>query len=252
MSQERIANANRAGRDSQLEERWARYGIFVLAFYATARAVIASASKPLWFDEITSWIIAHQPNLAAMWAAIRRGADSQGPVFDLVERGAAAIPNAEVGLRLPSAIGFACVMVCLFLFVRRRSSGVYGLISAGVAMVTTLYRTYAIEARSYSLVAACIAIALVAYQRAPARRWVVLLALALAGAESLHYYAIFAVVCFAAAECVFFWKTSNVRLGVWASLSFGALPLAVFWPILVHFRAVFGKFFGNSGFVVGP
>ena len=58
-------------------------------------------------------------------------------------------------------IGFGCVLICLFVFVRRRSGGIYGLLSAGLALLTTLYMTYAVEARSYSLVTACVAIALV-------------------------------------------------------------------------------------------
>jgi len=233
----------RARGPRQTEERWAQYGIFLLVFYATARAVVSSVAKPFWFDEIVSWIIARQPNLAAIWAAFSRGAETQPPLFDLIERSAAVIPNAEVGFRLPSVIGFACVLVCLFVFVRRRSGGIYGLISAAMVMSTTLYMPYAIEARPYSLEVACVAVALIAYQRAPAFRWVALMAFALAMAESLHYYAIFAILSFAAAEGVFFWKTSTFRLRIWVSLILGALPLVAFWPLLAHLKVYYGQNF---------
>ena len=87
--------AVRRCRGSHAEERWAQCGIALLVVYATARAVVSSAARPLWFDEINTWIIAHQPSLAAIWTALRRGADSQGPLFDLIERAAAFIPKQK-------------------------------------------------------------------------------------------------------------------------------------------------------------
>jgi mannosyltransferase len=224
-------------------ERWARYAICLLVLYAITRAVVASISKPFWYDEIFTLVLARQPNLATIWSALHRGVDSQPPLFDLIERVGTVVPNAEIGFRIPSVIGFACVLVCLFVFVQRRSGGVYGLISAGIVMLTTLYSYYAIEARPYSLVAACVAVALVAYQRAPSLLWIGLMAFALAIAESLHYYAIFAFVPFGMAEAFLSWQTSRIRWSVWIALIVGASPLAIFWPLLARFRAINGQNF---------
>lgn len=228
---------------SPFAERWALRGIFLLVLYACARAVVASISKPLWFDEIYTWIIVQQPSLADIWSAVKRGIDSQPPLFDLIERAAAFVSRAEVALRLPSIFAFACVLVCLFVFVRRRNGGIYGLIAAGTAMLTTLYGRYAIEARPYSLVAACVAVALVSYQRASSVRWLALMALALAAGESLNYYTVFAFVPFAAAEAVFFWQKRRIRSGVWIALMIGASPLVFFWPLLHAFKAIYGRNF---------
>ena len=231
---------------SQTEERWAQYGIILLVIYATARAVVSSIAKPFWFDEINTWIISRQPGIAAIWGALRRGADSQPILFSLIERAASAIPNAEIGFRLPSVIGFACVLVCIFVFVRRRSNGIYGLISAAILLLTALYMPYAIEARPYQLVSACVAVAMVAYQRAHSVRWAVLMGFALAIAESLSYYAVFAIVAFLAAEAAFLWKTSIFRPRIWVALIFGASPLAAFWPLLARFKAFYGQNFWAS------
>ena len=224
----------------QRAELWPRYGLYLLVFYATVRAIVAAHIKPFWLDEILTWIMAHQPNVAAIWSGIRQGVDSQPILFDLIERAAAVFPNAEIALRLPSVAGFACVLICLFVFVRRRSGAVYGLVSAAVAMMTSLYMPYAIEARPYSLVAACVAVALVAYQRASRLRWAGLMALALATAECLHYYSVFALIPFAAAEITLSWLMSKIRWRIWIALMIGASPLAVFWPILVHLKAILG------------
>ncbi len=224
-------------------ERWAQYGLWLLVFYATARAVVASISKPFWSDEIFTCVMARQPSLAAIWSALRRGVDSQPPLFNLIEHVASLFPNPEIGFRLASILGFDCVLVCLFVFVRRRSGVVYGLISAGIAMLTMLYMPYAIEARPYSLVAACVAVGLVAYQRVSSLPWVGVMALSLAIAESLHYYSIFAIIPFAAAEAIFSWQTSKVRGSIWIALVIGASPLAVFWQFLARFKAIYGPNF---------
>ena len=227
----------------QRAELWPQYGLSLLVLYATVRAIVAAHIKPFWLDEILTCIMAHQPNVAAIWSGIRQGTDGQPILFYLIERAAAVFPNAEIALRLPSVAGFACVLVSLFVFVRRRSGAVYGLVSAAIAMMTSLYMPYAIEARPYSLVAACVAVALVAYQRVSQLRWAGLMALALATAQCLHYYSIFALIPFAAAEITLSRQMSKVRWRIWIALTIGASPLAVFWPILAHYRIIFGASF---------
>jgi hypothetical protein len=224
-------------------EGWPQFGICLLTLYAIVRTIVAAHIRPFWFDEILTWIMSHQPDVAAIWSGIRQVVDGQPILFYLIERAFNVLPNTEIALRLPSVAGFACVLICLFVFVRRRSGAVYGLVSAAVAMLTSLYMPYAIEARPYSLVAACIAVALVAYQRASQLRWAALLAFALAMAECLHYYSVFALIPFAAAEAALSWQMLKIRWSIWTALAIGALPLAVFWPILAHIRAVLG---GNS------
>jgi hypothetical protein len=223
---------------SQAAERWPKYGICLLVLYATVRAIMTSITKPFWLDEILTWTMVHQPNVAAIWGGIRHGADSQPILFDLIERATTLIPDAEFGLRLPSAAGFACVLLCVFVFVRRRSGGVYGLVSAAILLLTMLYDPYAFEARPYSLVAACVAVALVAYQRASSLRWASLMAIALAAAECLHYYSVFTLIPFVAAEIILSLQTSKIRWKTWIALIIGATPLAVFWPIVAHLKAI--------------
>ncbi len=222
-------------------ERGALYGIVLLVLYASVRGIVAAFSKPFWYDEIFTLIMARQPSLGMMWNAIRRGVDGQPPLFYVIERAARVFPNPEIGFRLPSIIGFACVLVCLFLFVRRRSGAAYGLISASTAMLTFLYIPYAVEARPYSLVAACVALALVAYQRAAASlRWTAVLAVALTIAENLHYYSVFALIPFALAEAVYTWQSLQIRWRIWIALAIGASPLIALWQLLARFRAVYG------------
>jgi hypothetical protein len=176
-----------------------------------------------------------------IWNALARGADGQPPPFYFIERAAGTfVPRAEIAFRLPSIFAFACVLLCVFVFVKRRSGPVYALVCAAMLLDTVLYYPYATEARPYELLVACIALALVCYQRAPETRWMVLMGMSLLAAEAMHYYAVFALVPFGVAEIAVFFKTRRVRPGVWLALACGILPLAIFWPLLHQLKQMYG------------
>jgi Dolichyl-phosphate-mannose-protein mannosyltransferase len=222
-------------------DRLAAPALAALTAYAFVRSVFTAASTPFWYDEICTRIVAGQPAVSAMYDALRHAADSNPPLFYLLERfSAALVKNEHIGFRLPSIVGFAVVLVCVFLVVKTRSSPTVAFVCAAALFMTSLFEPYAAEARPYSMVAACISFGLLCYQRAPATRWVCLLAISLALAESLHYYAIFAITPFCAAEGTFLLRTRQFRWKVWLSLIFGFLPLAVFWPLLTQLKAYYG------------
>src|SRR5260370_31203773 len=102
--------------------------------------------------------------------------------------------------------------------------------------MTSLYEPYATEARPYSLVAACISFGLLCYQRAPATGWMCFLGISLALGEALHYYAIFSIVPFCAAEGAFLLRPRQFRLKVWLAFICRFLPLRVFLPLLTQFK----------------
>lgn len=213
----------------------------VLIAYGLVRSTFTAASTPFWYDEICTKIVAKQPTVSAMYDALRHAADSNPPLFYLIERfSAALIKNEHIAFRLPSIVAFAIVLLCVFLVVKIRSGPVAALVCAAALFMTSLFEPYATEARPYSLVAACISFGVLCYQRAPATRWVCLLAISLALAEALHYYAIFAIAPFCAAEGTFLLRTRRFRLKVWLALTCGFLPLAIFWPLLAQFKAYYG------------
>jgi 4-amino-4-deoxy-L-arabinose transferase-like glycosyltransferase len=223
--------------------------------YAAVSSLVAAASKPFWYDEMLTWILAQQPSVRAIWNALERAADSQGPAFYIIERAmSGTIPNQEIALRLPSIFGYCCITLCIFVFVRRRAGSVCALICAAVPLTTALFHVYAIEARAYSLFVACDAVALVCYQRASSWKWTLLMGFSLAFAQSLHYYAVFALVPFGLAEAARFLRRREFRIGVWLALVCGAVPLVVFWPLLWRLREVYGANHGPqmSFFSIAP
>ena len=228
-------------------EKLATLGIWVLITYAAIRGLFAAASKPFWFDEVCTLIVARLSSASAIWRALERAADGQPPLFYLIERAAAAVAlKPEIALRLPSIFAFLFILLCVFLFVKRRSGAMYALLCTSVLLITVLYGTYAVEARPYSLLVACIAFALLCYQRAPEPLWLVLMGLSLAAAQALHYYAVFAFVPFGLAEIAFSFKARKLRLGVWLAMACGLVPLAICWRLLRALKESFGPHVWDS------
>ncbi len=83
---------------------------------------------------------------------------------------------------------------------------------AALLLMTSVFQTYSVEARPYSMLVACFAFALVCYRRLPSAAWTLLLAMTLALAESFHYFAVVAMVPFGLAEATVFLKTRKFSL----------------------------------------
>ena len=212
-----------------------------LIIYAALRSLVAAATSPFWYDEVITVAVSRQPSASAIWNVLRLGADGNPPGFYVIERASAAlISNAHIAYRLPSIVGLCCTMLCVYAYVRRRAGNARALLCAFIPLTTVLYFTYPVEARPYSLLVACVAVALVCYERAPAPQWMLLMGLTLALAETFHYFAIFAIVPFGAAELTLLLATKRLRIGVWLALSCSVIPLVAFWPIVRAFKNYYG------------
>jgi 4-amino-4-deoxy-L-arabinose transferase-like glycosyltransferase len=149
----------------------------------------------------------------------------------------------EIAFRVLSIFGFLATVLCLFILIRKKRGSAVALFCAALPLVTALYGTYAVEARPYSLIVACIAFALVCYQRAPAPGWTALLGLSLVIAQCLHYYSVLLFSPLLIAELALFLMERKPRWGVWLALTCGFFPLAVLWPLLSSAQGIYGPNF---------
>ncbi|HKI12202.1 MAG TPA: glycosyltransferase family 39 protein [Candidatus Acidoferrum sp.] len=218
------------------------YGFLgLLVLYVIVRGVVGAAARPFWYDELLTLVIAGQPTVREMWNAVTRGLDAMPPGLYLVERAALGfLKKKEIALRLPSILAFPCTLICVFVYAKKRSGEVVAFLCVLLLLTTSLFHTYLIEARPYGMLMACIAFALVCYQRLPSLRWAALLGISLLLAESFHYYAVFAMIPFGLAEAVLLLTTRRFRWPAWMALACGALPLIVFWPLLWKIKTNFG------------
>jgi len=193
--------------------------------------------RPLSIDEVLTQAVCRQASLPAIWKALSQGADGQPPFFYLIERSTAwVILNEHIGYRLLPALGFLCTLILVYVFVKTQNGAVPALVCASLLLMTPLFTIYAAEARPYSPLTACIAIALVCYQRVPNALWVSGMFLSLLLASSLHYYAVFAIGPFFLAELTVVYETKKVRCWVWLALLMSLIPLGISWSLLMGMK----------------
>jgi hypothetical protein len=225
-----------------IAEKSAFIGLAVLILYATVRNICNTIVKPMWYDEICTVLLSQQEHLSRLWQALARGADSAPITFYLLERiPAAFIRNENLAYRGISILGFAVTLLSLFVAIRTRKGSSIALVCAAFPLTTVLFDRFAVEARGYSMLVACIAFAIVCYQRVPTRRWVILLGLSLILAETFHYFAVFAFLPFLLAEAVHYGMTRDFRRSVWIALLVGFVPMACSWPTIYGMHKTFGQ-----------
>lgn len=227
-----------------LQKRLSYSLLGLLLVYTVVRSTFAAHAKLFWYDELLTLTMASLPNWHAIVAALRAPLDGQPPVFHVIEKFAMHLArNQEIALRIPSILAIPVSLICIFIYARKRWGELIALVCSAFLLMTMVFRYYAEEARPYSMVVACFAFASVCYQHAESRWWIVLLALSLALAQSLHYYAVLAMVPFGLAELVLSIRTHRIRWGVWVALAVGVVPLLVFWNLLAINGAYYGGHF---------
>lgn len=223
-----------------------------LAAYATVRTVAYATTKPFWIDEVLTQMVSRLGDLRSIVNSLNQGVDGQPPLFYLMERGVASLlHDSDLGYRLLSIIGFACTLVLLYVFVKARNGTTSALFSTSIILITQLFTYYAAEARPYSLLTACIALALVCYQRACSSLWVAGLSLSLLLACAIHFYGIVELLPFVLAELTVVHITNKIRTAVWLALILAPLPLVFSLPLLLRMKQNWGAHFWNQSYI-GP
>jgi len=227
-----------------------RIALAVLAIYSIIRNLAAAYAAPLWFDEILTWTVSSQGSWARIIKALMEGVDGQPPLYYVIEHAAMKlIHGRELGLRLPSVFAFPCTLICVFLFARRRGGDLAGFLSAAFLFFTSIFRWYAPEARPYGLLVACIAVALLSYQRISNRSYAITMAGTLGLAQALHHYAFFSVIPFVLAEAVYLFCGGKFRWWTWTAMACPLIPIALEWPIISNFKSIYAvNFWSHYGF----
>jgi 4-amino-4-deoxy-L-arabinose transferase-like glycosyltransferase len=221
-----------------------RRGRLLLALLLTAVAagtLLLAHRKPLWNDELFTLYISRLPGVDDMWSELATGVEQTPLSFYAATRLSLDVfGDGGIAIRLPELLGFLLMSVCVFLFVERRSSALYGLIAAVFPLATIAYG-YAYEARAYGLVVGFAAAALLCWQVAaedgPRRRLAALgTALALAAAVGSHYYAVLILIPLLVGEAVRWRARRRIDWLVLASFCGALVPLAAFAPLIAEAR----------------
>lgn len=179
-----------------------------------------AAQRELWYDELFTYYIAKAPTIATLFDAIKL--DLNPPLMYLAARASMAVFGASAyAVRLPAIIGFLIGSLCFYRVVERRLTAAYGLLALMVFWSTPFFN-YSTESRPYGLLVCFFGLGMLAYQYAyePRRpRWSVpLLALAVTGMMSSHFFALFYIVPFGLAEVIRMVRSRKLDLAVWTAL----------------------------------
>lgn len=230
-----------AGRHAILVGGLAVAGLIVAGLVATLKAI----HKPLWFDELFTLLIARLESPGEIVRALKVPLDAMPPAYYMIVRAALfLVPDEHVGCRLPSLCGYLAALAGVYAFLALRVDRLSAFAGAAFLACTVL-ADFAYEARPYALMIGSVCWAACAWQRvdrSPA--WAVALAAALGLAVSCHYHAVFVWPAFALAETLVLVTERRLRTRVWLALALGILPFVVCWPLLAHFREVFGRTWG--------
>jgi hypothetical protein len=224
-----------------------RSGVAVLLLILLAAGLCSAlhaVAKPFWYDEICTVILCRLPSASEIWQALANAADTNPPPFYFVARLARyLVSDDHLGYRLPSILGLLGAVSCIYFVLAKRVSRLSALVGATFVLCTPL-AAYAYEARPYALMVGCISGAILAWQRIDDSRLnSVVVALTLAAAVSLHYYALLVWPAFLAAEASVLVFQRRFRTFAWAAILVGAFPLLFFAPLLLIIRQYYGQNF---------
>jgi hypothetical protein len=210
------------GRIGEMVDRHAGLMMGVLLCLFFAALVGQAATGYLWYDELVVVRVAGLPHWHDIWSFYASGLDTIGLLYALVLHVVLRLPaSAEISARLPSIVAFLAMMLCVFVFVRRRYPAVYAF--ATLLLVTTFpLFDFATFAKSYAFELAGLGFAMICWQSAMDERgrpWsAVGVWCGLALAIYSHSFAVFLFVPFAAAQGLRDYRRKKVDWAVWAAL----------------------------------
>lgn len=203
----------------------------------------------MWNDELFTLYISRLPSVSDIWSALSTGADQTPPFFHIITRASFSLFGVNhVSIRLPEVLGFWVMSLCLFQFVSKRSSALYGFVAMLFPLVTIAY-SYAYEARPYGLVLAFSGLSLLCWQSVTEGHYCKLsligLALSLAAAVSSHYYAVLLFLPLAVGEVVRSISQRRLDLPIWVAFGFGITPLLLFLPLIERAKTYSANFWAK-------
>ncbi|HVZ16265.1 MAG TPA: glycosyltransferase family 39 protein [Terriglobales bacterium] len=192
--------------------------------------------KLLWFDEFITLYVVRFQSLSGLWNVLKSGVELNPPLFHLLTRLSSVVfGETPLGLRLPAMIGFWLAGICIFLFVRRRTTPLFAALAVLFTFCTASFG-YAYEARPYGVVLGCCGLSLLAWQSLTDSRHrrlaLIGLGASLGAAVSCHYYAILLLAPIAAGELVKTVQLRKMDYPAWVFMLAGISPLLLYIPLI--------------------
>jgi hypothetical protein len=170
-----------------------------------------------------------------MWEANRGGVDNNILLSHLLVRlSHAFLGPGHFATRLPALTGFWALLICIFVFSKRRLPVPYAVIAMLFPMLT-LGWIYSFEARAYGIVLGAAGVVLVAWQNVTLGYWrrlsLMTIAIGLAAALASHPFAVLLAIPFGLAEIARSLERHRIDWPVWLAFA-AATPIVIVYPAL--------------------
>src|SRR5437899_813675 len=127
---------------------------------------LLSATKLMWFDEMATYYPAKLPTVSGLIDFFWQGLDVHTPTASLILRANMALfGDNPVANRIPVALGYLVMCLCIFVFVSRRCPAVYAAAAMIFPALSQVFY-YATEIRCYGILLGLTGVALVCWQQA--------------------------------------------------------------------------------------
>ncbi len=214
--------------------------LIVFAIIFLASSVAAASRKPMWFDELCTFLPAILPSWDDLFAFYANGGDVHTPFTSVLVRASInlfghSVPP-EISSRVPAILGYLTACICLFRILIRRTTALYALLAV-LILACSRAKYYATEMRPYSLELGIAAFAILCWLEYHDRyrpTWLAGFGLALCTAFLLHPFAIFLWIPFSLAELAKWRELGRMLWRVPAVMAIAAVPALPFLSPIIR------------------
>lgn len=225
-------------------ERWSLVFPLGLCLVVVLFGIRLAGERQLWFDEIGSTITLRSLETVSIFDSLKQGIDMSPPTYFVIGKFLSGIFGYSPHLLRYLSIGSTCATLLLVFFIARRwSSSYYGCLSA-VLLLHTASLLFLTEGRPYATTVAVCALAAFAWDRVETGReygFILIMALALSLALSLHYYAIFFLLPIGLGQLARDVGKRSVTWPVWISFLIPIAVMAAHLPLVRAGQEYYGK-----------
>ncbi|MFC1880777.1 glycosyltransferase family 39 protein [Thermodesulfobacteriota bacterium] len=216
-------------------------------------AGLASINRPLWFDEVYTYYVSSLDDCYSVIYAILHKADYYPPLDHLIRHGSLyAFGQSSIAFRFPSIIFFLIASLCLYKFVKTRTSVTPALVAFCFPVLTLTLR-YSHEGRAYSLLFASACLSILAWQKATinprSKSNLILLSIALALGPYCHFYGVLNYVPIFVGEIFRSIKKRRLCPHVSAAVALSLLSLICLYPFVIPPEGYLNAYWSPVGII---
>jgi hypothetical protein len=204
------------------------------ALYFACTISLARHSAAVNDEVFTMWMVRDVPSIPG---ALKAGVDTAPPTYYLFQRGVCDVLGfTPFALRLPSLLSFFVFLASIFLLLRRYVGVAIAAVGAALPLFSTAYLV-ADNGRPYAMVLACFGLICLLWcndERVRPALWgSISIALLLAFAISMHFYAVLLVPLFGCMELVWALQNRVIRWRNWVAMLVGGASLLLSLPVIL-------------------